>query len=273
MMDFLRRWLKPLCPSKRVGFVEPRPFGPGDTEMPQIARWLRILGWETAWGTPSELSRTKAVYFLRDRPVDVIFRDVCYKDMPPPSSPRLKVFREMVERGRAVPGPGAEFDHKAMLELCTSDEFAGLFTVSERKALRRFVPWTRAARQRRTTAPDGAPVDLLPYLRREPARWLIKPNRECGGEGIVLGLEGRAAWDRALESAARQPGRWVVQERREDVSRAFRLARDGRVAKTDCHAVLGVYYGGLDLGFYARVSPKRVVNVAGGGALAAVFLD
>jgi hypothetical protein len=271
LLEFLRRWLTPLCPSKRVGFVEPPPFGPGDTEMPRVARYLRTFGWETAWGTPSELSSSGMKYFLRDKPVDLLFRDVNYKDMLPPDSPRLRVFRRMVEEGRCVPGPGAEFDHKGILELCTSDEFSSLFTAHERKALRA-VPWTRTAFARNTTAPSGKKVDLFEFLRREPSKWLLKPNRDCGGAGIVLGLDGRAAWERALSRAAREPGEWVVQERRADKISRFRLPRNGGFVSTDCHAVLGVYYGGQDLGFYARVSPRRVVNVAGGGALAAVFL-
>ncbi|MBI3552511.1 MAG: hypothetical protein HY077_08325 [Elusimicrobia bacterium] len=271
LLDFLRRWLAAAGRSKRVGFVEPRPFGPGDTEMPEVARHLRTLGWETSWGTPSELSRSRGVFALRGRPVERVFRDVCLKDMPSPSSPRLRVFRAMFEAGLTVPGPAAEFDHKAMLELCTSEEFSSLFTAAERRIFRACVPWTRVARARKTSGPDGRAVDLLEFLRRAPSLWLLKPNRDCGGAGIVFGSEKN--WDAALERAAREPGRWVVQERRQAPAVSMLIPRGDRIESSPCRAALGVYYGGQGLGFYARVSPGRIVNVAQGGALAAVFFS
>lgn len=272
LLEFLRDWLEKACGRKRrIGFVEPAPFGPGDTEMPEVARYLRTRGWQAVWGAPSDLSRKAGGWALRGQEIDFVFRDVCYKDMRSPSSPKLKTLVEMLRAGRALPGPGAEFDHKGMLELCTSEEFARLWTRSEARSLKAHVPWTRIARERKTSGPDGRTVDLLEFLRLRPDRWLLKPNRDCGGAGIVFGCEGRASWDQALDRAAREPGDWVVQERRQAAETSILIPRGDRAAAQRGRAALGVYYGGQKLGFYARVSRGLTVNVAQGGALAAVF--
>lgn len=269
---FLRRWIKRHSGgARRVGFVEDPPFGPGDTEMPEVARVLRRDGLAATWGEPCEIRRGRGGYRLRGKPVDWLYRDIPFKEMGSPSQPNLRDFRALLAEGRSGPGTAAEFDHKGLLECFTSKEFSVLFTRAELREFSRLVPWTRSLYQRRTLGPDGKTMDLPGGLAREPERWALKPDRECGGEGIVLGRESPAAWSRALDRAAREPGAWVVQEWRPTNRRPMLIMRSGRTALADCYAAVGVFCGERERGVYARVSPGPVVNVARGGALAAVF--
>ena len=71
--------------------------------------------------------------------------------------------------------------------------------------------WSRRAGRRST----GSAVDLLEHLRRHRDEFVIKPNDEFGGAGVVLGWEKderewMAAIDHAVASGA---GTWVAQRR------------------------------------------------------------
>lgn len=269
---FLRGWMQRHSGGARgVGFVEDAPFGPGDTEMPEVARALRRQGLSAVWGEPRQVERGRGGFRLCGKPVDWIYRDIPFKELQSPSHPSLRGFREMLTEGLYGPGTAAEYDHKGLLECFTSEEFSGLFTPDERRAFRRHVPWTRVVCERRTSGPDGEKMELPGGLLCCPTDWILKPDRDCGGAGIVLGRESKAAWSRAVDKAAREPGSWVVQHWRETQNRPMLLMRDGRTELKNCFAAAGVFCGERERGIYARVCPGPVVNVAQGGALAAVF--
>ncbi|MBI4347737.1 MAG: hypothetical protein HY553_12845 [Elusimicrobia bacterium] len=257
----------------RVGIVEEPPFGPGDTEMPALARRFSRRGLSCVVGAPWEVRRAGRGWSLRGRPVDWLFRDLNLHELPAPGSPRLAAFEAMARAGRVLPGPGAEFDHKGMLELLTSRAFERLFTREQVRLLRRCVPWTRVVYERRTDGPAGRAVDLTAFVAKDPALWVVKPNRGCGGEGVVFGRETPGLFRRTLERAARFPGGWVVQERKDTRRRWLPLLRRGRLSLIHAYQSVGVFCGGGRAGFYSRVNPKPVVNVGRGGAVAAVFLQ
>ncbi len=274
LVDFFHRWLRDSCGgARRIGFVEAPPFGPGDTEMPRLAEALGRRGLLGVWGRPEELRARGGGFTLRGERIERLFRDISLKELPPPGSRSIAAFESMARRGLVVPGPAAEFDHKGMLECLSSSRFERLFSRSESRLLKRCVPWTRAVYERRTEGPHGGKVDLLPFLRRDPSRWVLKPNRSCGGEGVHLGGANISRWERLLGEACRRPGSWVVQERRETSRMTASVVRRGRVYSGKFYRSLGVFCGGSRIGFYGRVNPGPIVNVARGGALAPVFIE
>ncbi|MBI5202267.1 MAG: hypothetical protein HY925_11820, partial [Elusimicrobia bacterium] len=257
----------------RVGIVEEPPFGPGDTEMPLLAERFSRRGL-TCWvGAPWDVKASGGRFTLRGRPVDWLFRDLNLHELPAPTDRRMAGLAAMARAGRVLPGPGAEFDHKGMLELMTSRAFERVFSRAQVRLLRRCVPWTRVVYERRTDGPAGKPVNLLPFLARDPARWVLKPNRGCGGEGVIFGRETPGLWRRTLETAMKHPGGWVVQERKETVRRWLPLLRRGKLSLIHAYQSVGVFCGGGRVAFYSRVNPKPVVNVGRGGAVAGVFLN
>lgn len=258
-----------------VAFVEAAGPVDGYSEVPRLVRAFEAAGIRAAHGAPDDLRLRQGVVFLRDLPVDVVYRDLSYDDLGPPSgrSGRLAGLRDRLGQGAVLPGLAGEFAHKGLLECLGRAEYRQFFTPAEWRLLRACVPWTRVLSARITEAPDGRRVDLPEYGRREAGHLLIKPNLGSSGGGILLGREAApAVWEARIARALREPGAWVVQERRSGTRRPMVYLRAGRVYGGPCYFSLGLFYAPGDLGLHCRVSREPVVNVARQGALACAFL-
>jgi hypothetical protein len=142
-----------------------------------------------------------------------------------------------------------------------------------RATVARHVPWTRVVEDRRTVI-DGATVDLLPFLAVNRDRFVLKPNDDYGGTGIVLGWEvPDADWGAALGRALEAPH--IVQERIHLPEEAFPTWVDGRLDISDRIVDTAPYVfgdGWVD-GCLSRISTATLVNVtAGGGSTVPTFV-
>lgn len=161
---------------------------------------------------------------------------------------------------------------KASLAIISDEKNARLFTEEQREMIRRHIPWTRKVRESKTDF-HGTEVDLLEHLRRDREKYLLKPNDDYGGSGIVLGWESsQGEWEAALENALRVS--FVAQERApvdkitiptySDEVRMEELLID-----FDPFLFRGRAEGGL-----VRLSSSSLVNVAqGGGETAMIVLE
>jgi hypothetical protein len=180
-------------------------------------------------------------------------------------------------RNQVVSSIAGEFDHKSTFEVLTSPELAAHFTQKQQKIFRRHVLWTRIIRDVKTTDPDGEPIDLMPWLRRNKDRLVLKPNRSFGGMGIVVGPHvDLAAWDDALREAmsedAGETG-GVVAQRYVDVKvKDFPVLDDGAISLEEFYVVCGFLATPRGVGILGRASKKRVVNVGQKGGLTAVLV-
>ncbi|MFL6334877.1 MAG: hypothetical protein ACJ754_16310 [Pyrinomonadaceae bacterium] len=160
---------------------------------------------------------------------------------------------------------------KAAFELLTDEEFAGWFTPGQREVIRRTVPWTRRVTQRRTRY-QGRPIDLIEYVRKHRAAFVLKPNDDYGGKGVSLGVRAsEGEWDAALASAL--SGDYVVQERvelRTEVFPIFDRSRwDLQPMYVDANPFL---FRGRVEGLMVRLSDSPVVNVTSGGGETGFFV-
>ena len=79
--------------------------------------------------------------------------------------------------------------------------------------MQRHLLWTRLVAERHTVSPTGERIDLLEYVRRERESLVLKPNREYGGEGVVVGPTAtQSEWESALDAALADETRWVIQQ-------------------------------------------------------------
>ena len=279
LLALVVRWVK--AAARRAGrrhlrgvaFVEDALPLDGYSEVPRLVAAFRAAGIPAARGTVTDLRRVRSGLRFRDLPVDVVYRDLGLEDIGPPTRRALAGFLACFDAGATVPGVAGEFSHKALLECIGRPELASLFTPSERRLLRRVVPWTRVLGARITEDPAGRPVDLPEFVRRARERLLIKPNVGSSGSGLLLGREaGPARWEARIARALREPGRWVVQARRPGTRRSMVYLRGGRAHVGPCYFSLGLFYAPGDLGLHCRVSREPVVNVARQGAVACAFL-
>ncbi len=162
---------------------------------------------------------------------------------------------------------------KASLAFMSDEQNAYLFTEDQCQVIARHIPWTRRVTER-TTLYRGQPVDLLPFLVDNRDQFVLKPNDEYGGAGVVLGWEASAEqWDETLRKALTTPH--VVQERVEPISRDFPAVIEGRldIRPRFIDANPYVFYGHTVHGCLTRLSSIALLNVtAGGGSVVPTFL-
>ena len=163
---------------------------------------------------------------------------------------------------------------KAFFAVLTDDRNASLFTSAERDLIRRHIPWTRLLADTKTSR-DGESFSLLEYVRRRRNDFVLKPNDEYGGSGVVLGWEtDERQWDHALNHAlANANAAWVVQERINVRREIFPMQTANGVEMRDMLVDFAPYtYRGRMAGFLTRLSTTGLANVTSGGGQVPAFV-
>lgn len=164
--------------------------------------------------------------------------------------------------------------HKKMSFALLSDErYSHLYSAEQRAAIDAHIPWTRKLEER-TTLLDGQSIDLLPYIADHRDHFVIKPNDEYGGKGVVLGWDASAdEWAEAIRQGVTEPS---VVQRKVKISRdLFPSVIDGRLDISERLVDLDPYlFEGTTMhGLLTRLASTSLLNVtAGGGSVAPTFI-
>jgi len=258
-----------------VVWLEDRDWNAGITEGPTLVEHLRRLGHHGAVADPRDLALRDDEIVLGGRPVDILYRGIELRDLVliEAETGPLVVLREAVRRNRVLSPLEGDLDHKSLLEVWSSDRFAPLFTAAERAVFRRHVLWTRLVTARRTDAPSGRDVDLPTYARRHRTTLVLKPNRACGGEGILVGRDTTAAaWDRAIARSISGKTPAVVQTYIRGATIDSPVVRGARIHHERHFTNFGLFASPDRLGILGRAAPFPVVNVSRGGGILGVLL-
>jgi hypothetical protein len=253
----------------------------GVEEFPANVEFFRRMGVDCWHVDPRELCvRDGELWYApadgsAAQPIDVVYRDHEVNDLAQQqeSGADLSGMKHALATGRCVSSLAGEFDHKSAFQVFTDERFAAHFTATQRRVFRDHVPWTRLVESSRTSGPDGATVDLLPWMRSRRDTLLVKPNRSYGGAGILLGRDcSERAWELAIERGAQNPGSWVVQAFRPLAEKDFPVIdEEGNLGLAEYFTVLGLFASEQRLGVLGRASRRRVVNVAQKGGLVSVL--
>ncbi|MCA1591977.1 MAG: hypothetical protein LC754_04855 [Acidobacteria bacterium] len=160
---------------------------------------------------------------------------------------------------------------KAAFEFLTDEDRAHWFTPQERELIRACVPWTRRVEERRTEY-RGESIDLLEFVRKMRANFVLKPNDDYGGHGIFLGHRtGEAEWDERLAQAL--SGDYVVQELIDLRTEEFPVFDDERWSIQPMYVDVNpfLFLGKMD-GALVRLSDSPIVNVTSGGGETGFFV-
>ena len=162
---------------------------------------------------------------------------------------------------------------KASLAVLSDEANAHLFTAEERAAIERYIPWTRLLEERQTVY-EGEQVDLMPFLAQNKDQFVIKPNDEYGGKGVVLGWEVDAdQWEATLKTALVEPS--IVQKRVALPKIPYASWVDDQVVIYDRMIDTNpfIWYGSYVDGCLTRLSTVSLLNVtAGGGSTVPSFV-
>jgi hypothetical protein len=264
----------------------------GGTERPHIA----ILDWREV-PTYSEFELFIRFFEGQGYPCRIVDpRDVTYKDgrlmdgdFPINLIYKRVLITELIERGgldhpvvQAVrdgsvcmvnPFRCKILYKKSSLAVLSDERNRGMFSPLETQAIAAHVPWTRNVEERKTLYGD-LPVDLVPFILKYQERFVLKPNDDYGGRGIILGWQtNTSGWEQAVAEALQSP--FVVQERIPIPQEPYPSMIDGRLQIYDrlLDTAPFIFYGDYMDGCLTRLSNDPLLNVsAGGGSSVPTFV-
>lgn len=248
---------------------------PTQSEFREMQRWLEELGYRTLIADPRELEYRGGRLHAAAGPIDLVYKRILITELVGREGLAHPLVRAVRERAVVMVNPFRckVLHKKASLAVLSDERNAALFDADMRQAIARHVPWTRVVEARETEF-DGRRVDLLPFLARHRERFVLKPNDDYGGTGIVLGWEADdATWQAALARATEAPH--IVQERIHLPEEAYPSVVDGRLvlAPRIVDTAPYVFGGSWVEGCLSRISTATLVNVtAGGGSTVPTFV-
>ncbi|MCZ2112436.1 MAG: hypothetical protein LC131_01095 [Anaerolineae bacterium] len=162
---------------------------------------------------------------------------------------------------------------KASLAVLSDERNTDLFTADEMASIREHIPWTRVVEERKTTY-KGMAVDLIPFITKYREQFVLKPNDDYGGHGIVLGWQTNASgWEAALQAAIEVPH--VIQERVSIPTEPYPSMIDGKlqIYNRMLDTAPFTFHGQYTDGCLTRLSTDPLLNVsAGGGSTVPTFI-
>ncbi|MBV6520135.1 MAG: hypothetical protein MNPFHGCM_00240 [Gemmatimonadaceae bacterium] len=248
---------------------------PTVTEFEMYRRHFASLGIACVIDDPRRCEYRGGVLHAGGRAIDLVYKRVLISELIDTCGLDSPVVRAVRDGAVCmVDGFRCKILHKkASLAVLSDDANADMFDAEERRGIGDCIPWTRVVEERKT-AHDGQTVDLIPHIVEHRERFVIKPNDEYGGKGIVLGWTvSHGEWEAAVQEAMKTPH--IVQDKVVVPSEPYPSWVDGRVEIYDrmydtapfvCH---GEYMEGV----LTRLSTADLLNVtAGGGSTVPTFI-
>lgn len=259
---------------RTLAWVEDTTLTEGITEGPFVVEYLRSAGMEAHLADLRELCVRDGKIFFRDSPIDLIYRNFELSDLMEieAEGDDVEAVKQAFRENRVISSLLGDFDHKSVWEALSSGEFDRYFTPEDAALLKKHLLWTRVVKERRTIGPDGLEVDLLEFAAKNKDLLVMKPNRLCGGSGVVIGKETAGGrWADLLDEALVEDAGWVLQRYGEPERYVFPLFEDGKLDFEEHNIVYGLTATEGACGVLGRVSREGVVNVAQQGGLMPVL--
>jgi hypothetical protein len=223
--------------------------------------------------SPDELEYADGRLRRGDFRVDLVYKRIIIHELAVrcgEGHPLLRAYAEravcLVNSFRCKP-----IHKKAAFALLTGEEGARRLSPEEREVVSECVPWTRRVEECRTTR-AGREVDLVEHVRRERASFVLKPNDDYGGRGLVFGARSsESEWDEAIARALAED--YVVQEAIELRTEEFPVFGDAGWSLQPMYADTNPFlFCGRVCGAMVRLSGSPVVNVTSGGGETGFFV-
>ncbi len=175
-------------------------------EFELLADYFRSAGLDAMICDPHELGLSGTRLHARGSEIDIFFKRVIIHEFLERFDETHPLYVALENRDVCMINPfRSKIPHKkSSFAILTDERYERLFTPAQLSAIRAHVPWTRVVRESRTLF-RGVEHDLPGLIRRERSSFVIKPNDDYGGHGIVFGWEAdESAWDDAISEALDQ---------------------------------------------------------------------
>lgn len=238
-----------------------------------LRNYFASRGFPTIICTPEELEYDGKALRCRDFRIDLVYKRVIIHEFLARYDETHPLVRAYVERRFCMVNSfRCKLAHKkAVFELLTDETKKHWFDSAEREVIRRCVPWTRRVSEQKTFYQEHE-VDLLVHLRQNRERFILKPNDDYGGHGVLPGNKASAAeWDEMLSIAL--AGDYVAQELVDLQTEEFPVFGETEwslqpmYVDTNPFLFLGKVHGAM-----VRLSASPVVNVTSGGGETGLFV-
>jgi len=246
---------------------------PTANEFVLLQDYFLSQGVRTIICSPEDLSYESGTLRCDGFAVDLVYKRIIIHELLARYDETHPLVRAYINRDVCLVNPfRCKIIHKkASFELLTDEAHQSWFTPEEQKAISLSIPWTRRLRDRDTSY-RGQNVELLEFVRRKRARFVIKPNDDYGGRGVYLGSRlSESEWDKAIATAMAED--YVVQEAIDLRTEMFPVfsQNDWKLQPmfVDTNPFL---FRGKVCGAMVRLSSSPVVNVTSGGGETGFFV-
>ena len=160
---------------------------------------------------------------------------------------------------------------KASFELLTDAAYHHWFSAEALRVIAHSIPWTRRMTERKVQY-EGQTHDLLELLRRARERFILKPNDDYGGRGLLFGKNASVGkWDEALERALVSD--YVAQEVLALQTEEFPIFNEQAWSMQPMYVDTNPFlFRGEVEGAMVRLSDSPIVNVTSGGGETGFFV-
>lgn len=186
---------------------------PTYSEFVLFEKYFKSVGYDCLIADPREVDYHDGKLWANGKSFDMIYKRVLISELVGQGGLDHPIIRGVRAKAACMVNSfGCKILYKkASLAVLSDEQNADRYTAEERKAIQTHIPWTRMVAERHTLH-KGAPVDLIPFIQKRKDHFVLKPNDDYGGRGIVLGWEAsQSVWEAAIKTALEFPT--IVQER------------------------------------------------------------
>lgn len=274
LLDAYRQWGGAERP--RIAILDWKEV-PTYSEFVLFRDYFESQGYAAVIADPREVEYKDGKLYAGAKPVQIVYKRVLISELVERGDLGLNhpVIQAVRDHAVCMVNPFAcKLMHKkASYAVLTDERNAHLYTADELRAIQAYVPWTRNLEERKTLF-NGEPIDLLPFLAEHKDQFVVKPNDDYGGKGVVLGWTvSQSEWEETLQERLSEPT--IVQQRVKLPSEPYPSFVDGnvqiydRMLDTDPY----IWYGNYMSGSLCRLSTAALLNVtAGGGSTVPTFV-
>jgi len=238
-----------------------------------IRDYLERMGYPTEICDPRDLECRDGWIYANGRKIDILYRRLLMNEffgMMDDCKAYLEGYH--AQKTCYLNSFRSKLVHKKhIFSLLTDPEYTKVLSNAEIKAIRNHIPWTRKLRQSKERY-KGTLIDLVEYVRKNKDMFVLKPNDDYGGHGVVLGFTCTPTeWDEALNNGLDLD--FVVQEVIEIGKEPFLLQIEGEWKMMSTVIDLDPYLNGpLMGGCLTRTSFNNLANVTAGGGSMPMFI-
>lgn len=246
---------------------------PTYNEFVLIKEYLERFGYPCEICDPRNLECKDGWIYANGRKIDILYRRLLmneFHDVLDESQAYLDGYK--AQKTCYLNSFRSKLVHKkSIFAYLTDSHYTRILNTLQLQAIREHIPWTRVVRPQQTNY-QGRMVDLIDYVRANREKFVLKPNDEYGGKGVVLGFESsESEWDSGLAMAL-QHG-YVVQEIVDIHREPFMMKTGEGWMEVPTVLDLDPYINGpLMGGCLTRTSTSNLANVTAGGGTLPTFI-